>query len=88
MCDKPHRPTHRHHEYVPEPQVHHPPDDARQRPQDAKDLHGLYQAILRGDRRRNRRHVQEREWDVVIVASIPKDGHMAAFLEWKHIEQF
>ena len=61
MCDEPHRPTHRHHKYVSEPQVHHPPDDARQRPQDPKDLHGLHQAILRGDSRRNCRHVQERE---------------------------
>ena len=25
-----------HHQHVPQPQVHHPPDDARQRPQDAK----------------------------------------------------
>ena len=32
MCDEPHRPTHRHHEYVPQPQVYHPLDDARQRP--------------------------------------------------------
>ena len=66
MCDEPHRPTHRHHEYVPQPQVHHPPDDARQRPQDPKDLHGLHQAFLRGDSRRNRRNVKKRERDVVI----------------------
>ena len=58
-----------HHKYVPQPQVHHSPDDARQRPQDAKDLHGLYQVILRRDSRRNRRHVQEREWYVVILIS-------------------
>ena len=61
VCDKPHRPTHRHHQYVSQPQVHHPPDDACQRPQDTKDIHGLYQTLLRGDSRRNRRHVQERE---------------------------
>ena len=52
---------------LPQPQVHHPPDDARQRPQDTKDLHGLHQAILRGDCRRNRRHVQEGQRAVVEI---------------------
>ena len=65
LRDKSHRPTHRHHKYVPQPQVHHSSDDARQRPQDAKDLHGLHQAILRRNSRRNRRNVQERERHVV-----------------------
>ncbi len=57
----PHRPTQWHYQYVPQLQIHHTPDDARKRPQDSKDLHGLHQAFLRGDSQRNRRHVQERE---------------------------
>lgn len=61
MCDEPHRPTHRHRKHVPEPQIHHPPNDARQQPQDAENFHGLHQAILRGDSQRNRHHVEERE---------------------------
>ena len=40
-----------HHEYVPESQVHHTPNDARQRAQNPKDIHGLHQAILRRDSR-------------------------------------
>lgn len=47
--------------YVPQPQVHQPPDDARQRPQDTKDFHRLHQVILQRDCRGNRRHVVERE---------------------------
>ena len=35
-------PDARHHEYVLSHRYTHPPDDARQRPQDAKDIHGLY----------------------------------------------
>ena len=65
MCHKPHRQTHRNYQHVSQSQVHHPPDDARQRPQNAKDFHGLHQALIRGDSRRNRRHVQERERYVV-----------------------
>lgn len=61
MRDEPHRPTHRNHQHVPEPQIRHRPDDARQRPQDSKDLHGLYQTLLGGDSRRNRRPNQERQ---------------------------
>ena len=36
----------------------------------AKDLHGLHQAILRGDSRRNRSHVEERERYVVKMVKI------------------
>ena len=72
MCDESHRPTHRHYQHVPQPQVHHPPDDACQRPQDTKDLHGLHQTLLRGDSRRNCRHVEERERYVVNCVLTPK----------------
>lgn len=65
LCYKPHCPTHWHHQYVPEPSIHDAPDDARQWSQDTKDIHGVYQAILRRDSRRNRRNVEERERDVV-----------------------
>ena len=66
MRDEPHRPTHWNHQHVSQPQIRHCPDDARQRPQDPKDLHGLHQTLLRGDSRRNRRPNQERQRDVVI----------------------
>lgn len=36
-----------HYQYVPLPQIHHRTDDARQRPQDTKDLHGLHQTLIR-----------------------------------------
>ncbi len=80
MRDESHRPTHRNHQYVSEPQlkiaeyiwfqfcmrqIRHRPDDVRQRPQDPKDIHRLHQTLLRGDSRRNRRPNQERQRDVV-----------------------
>ena len=67
MRDEPHRPTHWNHQHVSQPQIRHCPDDARQRPQDPKDLHGLHQTFLRGDSRRNRRPNQERQRDVVMI---------------------
>lgn len=67
MRDEPHRPTHRNHQHVPEPQIRHRPDDARQRPQNPKDFHGLHQTLLRGDSRRNSRNVEEGQRAVVNV---------------------
>lgn len=76
MRDEPHRPTHRNHQHVSESQlkiaeyiwfqfclrqIRHRSDDARQRSQDPKDIHGLHQTLLRGDSRRNRRPNQERQ---------------------------
>ena len=51
-----------------------------QRPQDTKDFHGLHQAILRRDSRRNRRNVEERE-RYVVKEKVAKDDTICVPLQ-------